>query len=77
MAFSVATSIEPDIDRLLEIAQILAKESLHENDEGMVSQSGMRRGPNIYMLAAELATAAEGRQIGSGLPPGFGASPSG
>lgn len=74
MAFLMATSIEPDIDRLLEIAQILSKEFLHENDKEKGLQSGARRVPNVYVLATELAAAAEQQQIGSGLPPGFGAS---
>jgi len=74
MAFSMATSVEPDIDRLLEIAQILSKEFLHKNDKGKGLQSGTRCVPKVYMLAAELAAAAEQQQIGSGLPPCFGAS---
>jgi hypothetical protein len=77
LAISMAASIGPDIEQLLEIVQILAKEFLDQNGKSKGLQPGRRRIPNIYTLATELAAAAEQQKIGSELPPGFGASQSG
>jgi hypothetical protein len=59
LAISLAASVGPDIDRLLEIAQIGIKEFLEENDKTRGLQSGTRRVSNIYKLATELAAAAD------------------
>jgi hypothetical protein len=59
LAISLAASVGPDIDRLLEIAQIGIKEFLEENEKRRDLQSGTRPVSNVYKLATELAAAAD------------------